>query len=70
MAFCHVCSTEQVGHPLSFDFFSYLAVPFPLDSNVLPLFGKAQDAVDTTPEECVLWFVFPAVGHGLSERGK
>lgn len=70
MAFCHIYSTEQGGDSLFFDFFSYLAIPFPLDSNMLPLFGKAQDATDAAPEECVLWVVFPAGGHGLSEKGK
>lgn len=49
VAFCHIYSTDQVGCPLFFDFFSYLAVPFPPDSNVLPLFGKSQGATKSTP---------------------
>lgn len=64
VAFCHIYNTEQVNYPLFFDFFSYLAVVFLLNSNVLPLFGKAQDATDSTPEKCVLWVVLPAVGMG------
>lgn len=26
-------------------------------SNVLPLFGKAQDTTDSTPKECLLWVI-------------
>lgn len=67
--FLHIYSIEQVIYPLFFDSFSYLAVPFPPDSNVLPLCGKAQDATDSTSEECVLWVVLPAVGMGRAKEG-
>lgn len=70
VAFCQIYTIEQVGYPLFFDWFSYLAIPFPLDSNVLPLFGKAQDATDSTREECVFWVVLPAVGLGWMKEGK
>lgn len=58
VAFCHIYSTEQVSYPLVFDFFSNLAVAFPLNSNVLPLSAKGQDVTDAVPEECVLGLFF------------
>ena len=36
----------------------------------LSLGRKAQDATDSTPEECVLWVVLPAVGKGGVKEGR
>ena len=71
VAFCHIYSMEQVGCPLFFDFFSYLAVPFPPDSNVLPLFGKEGTGCHwANPRRMCALGCFASSGHGLSERGE